>query len=330
MSFDLSTEFAGLHLNSPIIVGSCPLSAEELQRIAMASNGAGAVVLPSLFEEYMRQGTGSGKSVQTDLNDYLALVKCATASDTVPIIASINGYSSTDWRSTVEQIESAGANAIELSMRPSSDDAPMDPRDLEDLVVHTVSKTGSAIQIPLIVKLTRNFTSIANMAHRLRPHVDGVTLYGSAPVVDIELDSLERARKWGITESGSVLSSLEPIMQLRSQFPNLSIAACGGIGTSIDLIKVLLAGANVGMITSAVYRDGTAVIGSLVQGLTHFMETHDMNAVQELKTKSLDTLDEDCGFWQRDYSEQSKNETGVMLNPAIRGDRFGHAKAAEE
>lgn len=330
MSFPLSTTFAGLHLNSPIIIGSCPMAAGELQRIALVSNGAGAIVLPSLFEEHLIAPRNDTNGFRTDLDQYLELVESATANATIPIIASINGCSSTDWKNTLSQIESAGADAIELSLRPNLDSAPPDPRDLETSIVDATARIRSEINIPLIVKVTRNFTSISNLANRLRQHVDGVTLYGRAPVIDIELDSLERSRKWGMTESGTVLSSLEPIMQVRNQFPDLSIAASGGIGTSIDLIKSLLAGANVAMITSAVYRDGAPAIGSLMQGLSHFMEMHDMHCLSEVGVHSLSSREEALGFWQEGVEDDDASTALHAAKPAFVSDRYGHAKASEQ
>lgn len=324
MSFDLSTKFAGLELKSPIVVGSCPMTAEELQRIAMISNGAGAVVLPSLFEEQFVVKTKIAGSPQYDLDSYLKIVACATKDSSIPIIASINGRYSTDWRKAAEQISRSGAQAIEFCIRQAEDSLESNPRAVEDGIVTAVESIKRSIDIPLVVKLTRGFTSISNLAGRLKPHVSGVVLFGRVPVIDVELDSLKQTSKWGLTESGTIVNSLDPIMRIRNHHPDLSIAACGGIGGSTDLIKALLAGANVGMVTSAIYRDGATVIGSLLQGLTQFMESHNICSLTELANTQLvrDAIKEPDPATRTEVAHDTPKQT-------LSCDRFGHVEPTD-
>ncbi len=292
----------------------------------MVSNGAGAIVLPSFFEEqFVVKNRMVGSPSKYDLKSYIAMVESAVAHTTIPIIASISGCCTADWQNVASKIESAGANAIEFSIRGLPGSKTQDSRTIEDEIVHGVKKLKSSIGIPLVVKLTRNFTSINDLASRLQPHIDGLVLYGRSPVVDIELDSLKRSFRWDFTEPGSIVRSLESIMNLHRHLPEISVAACGGIGSSIDLIKVLLSGADAAMVTSAVYRDGVNVVNSIIQGLVHFMECHDMKSVAELQLAKLCSAKQDDAPWSADLLSEPSRTTGeASPKPAFVGDRYGH------
>ena len=325
MNFDMTTEFGGLKLKSPVVVGSCPLTSNELQRIAMVVNGAGALVMPSLVEPLTDPSSGPSTN---EVEAYVSLVKQIRQNLSIPLIASLRSQSSYDWGETASQLEDVGADAIELSVRKTKSGKVPDPRIIEDGVVEAASKINNTISIPLFVKLTRKYTSISDLAMRLRPHIQGLILFGNAPIVDIHLDSRKVYSQWELTDAGTIGRSLESIMRIRESIPDLPLAACGGIGNSCDLIKSLLAGADVAMATSAIYRDGPTVIGSLLDGLTHYLNQQKLQSLEELRR---------CrpGYSQIDFEsldhEEKTGKIHLRETPKptmIKCDRYGHPHPA--
>lgn len=329
MSFDLSTHYGNLQLGSPIIVGSCPLAAEKLQQIAMITNGAAAIVLPSLPEEHLG-GDAESSGELSSVNDYLNLIDNTKNRMTDPVIASFSGTRSADWASVARKMELAGADGIEFSVRQPKPDRTLDSATIEKSIVDCCAAIKQEISIPLFVKLTNSYTSIGHLAGRLQPTADGLTLFGRSPAMDIELDRLTQFSKWRLSERGSIVQSLESLVHVNTTVPELSIAASGGIRNCSDLIKALLTGADAVMITSAIYHDGASVIGSLLDGLTHFMEQHHIHSIDELKT-----LRPEFNAMQSSYSVDPLPIEGDFAAVAektrvpVVSDRWGHAKSAE-
>ena len=323
MDIDLKTRLGSLELKSPIIVGSCPMVTDELHRISVVSSGAGAIVLPSIFAG--GQAAPFSKCEYQSVDKYLNLVE-RTSCESVPIIASLNGNLSDEWGQLPEKIESAGAAAIELSLRTCGS-TDKNPRDIEDEIVALVKSVDDEIEIPLFLKLTRNFTNISHFARRLRPHVQGLVLFGRSPVVDIELDSMRLSTSWGLTQSGSVVQSLEPLMRTREEFPQMPLAACGGVGNSIDLIKALIAGANAAMVTSALYRHGPGVIGTLKDGLAKFMSDHGVDTIDQMRSLCPPLLNVQAEMETTDYESTGDHDAqanSMSLENAIQCDKYGH------
>jgi dihydroorotate dehydrogenase (fumarate) len=352
MSLDLTTKYGNLMLKSPVIVGACPLTAEELIRIAIVNAGAGAIVLPSLFEEQVilwneRAGhipssltphdenvLARAKRMQldtacADAESYLRLVERASSQLSIPVIASLNGECAGNWLEFALELQAAGADAIELNVRNPLPSEYPDPREAEDAIVNTATRIHDKTSIPLFLKLDRSFTSLSHLATRLIPVVQGLVLFGRSPAFDIELDSFHVTTSWGLTEPGSIVNSLESIMRVHAYCPEMPLAANGGIGSSGDLIKVLLAGADVGMVTSAIYRDGPTAVGTLIEGLIHFMERHQMQSLEDLNSKCPSVFD--CDQDRLDYitSVSSKLDSGHVRvgRHVTECDRYGHPRA---
>ena len=314
MSIDLTTHIGNLELRSPIIVGSCPMTTDEIQRISMISNGAGAIVLPSLQ-------VGSQESI----NNYLEQLKQITKQKGVPVFASVRtGIKKKDCIELTSKLEESGASAIELSII-GCNSSVVDPRKFEDDLVELTEQVDQAIDIPLILKLTRNFTSISALAERLCPYVQGIVMFGRSPVIDIELDNISISRHWGLTQPGLVVTSLEPIMRTRTAFQGMPLIACGGIGSSEDLIKAILAGANAAMVTSVLYRNGTAAIGILRDGLIRFMSDQGVSNIADLQALCPELNDSDNSLSSYyDTSDHAQTVEKLSQDTAIKCDRFGH------
>ncbi len=303
MSVDLTTHYGRLKLKSPLVVGACPMTGDESARRSMEAAGAGAIVLPSLFQEQVilwsqRQGqamTATEERVLRQANrtqvdrfcdnaeTYLAIVNRASALSSIPIIASLNGEVSGTWLGFAGELQEAGADAIELNIQLPPPNEIAGPRQAEDKIAELVAEIGQSITVPLFVKVANEFTSVSHLATRLLSGAQGLVLFARAPDVDICLDTLTVESKWGLTQPSSVTQWLAMVMKVHAFCPILPLAVCGGIGTASDLIKVLLAGADVGMVTSAIYRHGPEAVGTLLDGLVAFMEQRHWNSIAELQ-----------------------------------------------
>jgi dihydroorotate dehydrogenase (fumarate) len=350
MSFDLSTKYGSLTLKSPVIVGACPLTAEEMIRVAMVNSGAGAIVLPSLFEEQVilwndRHGLAMGTSPREtlilerakrlqldtmckDADSYLSLVRLACSHTPIPVIASLNGECSDNWLEFAAELETAGVDAVELNVRNPPPSEFEDPREVEDAIIDSARKFNERLKIPLFIKLNRHYTSIGHLSRRLLADAQGLVLFGRSPTVDIQLDSFQMTTRWGLTEPGSIALSLESIMRVHTYCPEMSLAASGGIGNSCDLIKALLAGADVAMVTSSIYRDGATVIGTLIEGLIHFMERHHMQSLEELKSQRpvVFESDKDRLEYIKAFSSRINPDQVCRSGHIAECDRWGHPR----
>ncbi|PHQ32242.1 dihydroorotate dehydrogenase-like protein [Rhodopirellula bahusiensis] len=303
MTSRLNTQFGGLSLRSPVIVGASPLSMNENTRLEMQQSGAGAIVLPSLFEEQVIDWSwNNGRKLTVrergileqsdrtkhhwacpDADSYLALVNRASSLQDIPIIASLNGYTAGGWMDFAGELEEAGAGAIELNVHHSRAREYVSSAEIEMTILDAIRDINSAITVPLFVKLGSNFTSLPHIARQLLSGAQGMVLHGRAPKVDICLDTLRLASRWRITGADEELDSLDTLMQVHSHCPAMSLAASGGVGNADQLTKVLLAGADVAMVTSAIYREGAGVIQTMLEGLVSFMEKHEMQTLRDLQ-----------------------------------------------
>lgn len=346
MSIDLSTTYGRLKLTSPVIVGACPMTGDEQTRTALESAGAGAIVLPSLFQEQVilwneRNGVAltdndqrvAKRSKRThvdafceDADTYLSIVNRASVLSSIPIIASLNGECGGNWLDFAGELQEAGAAAIELNVHAAPPREFAGPRDVEDTIVDLVATIEKSITVPLFLKLGHDFTSLSHLAHRLLSGAEGLVLFGRSPDVDICLDTLQLKTDWQLTPSGSIANTLSSIMKIHSFCPAMPLAACGGIGSSNDVIKILLAGADVAMVTSAIYREGPTVVQKLIGGLSGFMDSHHWMTIQDLHNHR--PLEFNTEQERLDYVKALSSRPGPGAlhgaTPTHTGDRWGH------
>lgn len=315
MSIDLNTKLGTLELQSPIIVGSCPMTTDETLRIAMSDNRVGAIVLPSVAPATL--------SVE---QAYFQNVERAAASG-IPVFASLRVPINDDGTmfEYASALESSGAAAIEISIQRNRLCKDNDPRAIEDGLVGLIEKASSCINVPIFVKLTSNFTSISYLAKRLKPWAEGLIMFGRPPVINIELDKIQLSNKWGFTHPGSVVANLEALMRSRIEYPNMPLIACGGIGSSEDMIKALMAGANAVMVTSAIYRNGIATLGSMNEGLLKYMSDRNLENLSELQSLCPKFSSDDCEIpmVEGKIRREDAGSDSPIDNP-IRCDRYGH------
>ena len=346
MAIDLRTNYGGLTLCSPIVVGACPLTAQESTRIALANAGAGALVLPSLHQEEVvewqmirrhrgncasnpspvNENSTECESAIIDADEYLQLVSRAATGSPIPIIASLNGTSANQWIQFATRLESAGASAIELNIHRGSTGRYHSPREIEDAIVESVKLINQSVKIPTIVKVGREFTSVGHLATRLQSGADAMVLHGRSPDIDICLDNFETCTRWGLSATNQLGQTLSTMIRVHEHCPAMPLAACGGISSSTDVVKVLLAGADVAMVVSAMYREGPDVVRQMIDGLRMFMEQKhftNLNAMKEMRPIAS-TSGKQREEYKASLSEQPACKTNCSPAPTATGDRFGH------
>jgi dihydroorotate dehydrogenase (fumarate) len=288
------------------------MTTDETMRIAMSDNRVGAIVLPSMTPQSLAA-------------DQQCIAKLKHASSTgIPVFASLRVPIDADGSvfDLASKLESSGVAAIEVSVHRSGLPGESDPRTIENGLVELIQKANQRIGIPLFVKLTSNFTSISHLAKRLSPWAQGLIMFGRKPLIDIELDSLHLSQRWGLTQSGSVVNNLEAIMRTRAEYPDMSLIACGGVADSEDAIKAIMAGANTVMVTSAIYRNGVASLGTMKDGLARYMSDRNVKTLLDLQKlgPNLDVANSISDpYMSPAEAHQETDESGNT-----RCDRFGH------
>jgi len=288
---DLRTRYLGLELRSPLVASASPLtgSLDGLARLEAA--GAGAVVLPSLFEEELDEEPGraatSPAAAQAGYGAgpaaYLALISQAKAALSIPVIASLNGVSRSGWVRYATRMEQAGADAVELNIYYVSSRPGRSGSEIEWHYLDVVRSVRQAIQIPLAVKLSPYFSSLANMAGQLaEAGASGLVLFNRFYQPDVNIEALEVAPRLELSTSVELRLPLRWVAILHRRF-GVSLAASTGVHTAEDVIKTLLAGADVAMMTSALLRHGPDHLRLLESGLRDWMDRHHYETVDQLR-----------------------------------------------
>ena len=301
---DLSTTYLGLKLRTPLVVSASPLS-EEIDSIKqLEESGASAVVLYSLFEEQLRHesaelaenlehGTFSTPEALTYFpepeefrlgpEEYLKHIARAKSAVDIPIIASLNGSSKGGWTSYAKAIQQAGADALELNIYSIPTDMDLSAAEVEQNYLDILKSVRSAIHIPLAVKLSPFFTNFANMAKRLDlAGANGLVLFNRFYQPDIDLESLEVRPNVLLSTPMAMRVPLRWIALLYGKL-RASLAATSGIHRASDVLKMLMAGADVTMLCSALIRHGPRQVMVIERDLVAWMQEHEYVSVGQLK-----------------------------------------------
>lgn len=301
---DLSTTYMNLELPSPLVVSASPLAMDldTLKRLADA--GAAAVVLASLFEEqiehdaaeldhYLHYGTDRfAESLsyfpemgdfRLGAEDYLEYVAKARAAVDLPVIASLNGISARGWVSYAQRMEQAGAHALELNVYYIPTNPQLGAADVEAVYLDVLAAVKDSVQIPVAMKLSPFFSSMASMAARLdEAGADALVLFNRFYQPDIDPDALEVRLNTTLSTSADNRLPLRWIAILRDRV-RASLAASGGIHTGADVAKMILAGADVTMMCSALFENGPEHLARVREGLVRILDSHDYASLAEMK-----------------------------------------------
>ena len=313
---DLSTTYMGLKLKNPLIVGSSGMTESIGGVIKAAEAGAGAVVLKSLFEEQIHNE--SGYAIETneqmyyyaqaedyiktytrgnDLRHYLDLISESKATVDVPVIASINCVSASEWTEFAAQIERAGADGLELNVFMLPSDSSRDSGQNEQVYLDVLEKVTRKISIPVAAKISYYFSGLANMAGKISATgIRGLVMFNRFFSPDIDIDMFEVKSSHVFSTPEDLALSLRWVAMLSSRIP-CDIAASTGIHDGEALIKQLLAGAKAGQVASVLYRKGYSAIGSMLRELDAYMERHGFSSLDEVIGKmSFDKADNPAAY----------------------------------
>lgn len=298
---DLSTHYLGLTLKNPIIVASCGLTKTVDQIKACEQAGAGAVVMKSLLEEQIRESEADieqGVGMHTEVMDYLRAdfgmrygteeyantIEQAKKEVSIPVIASVNCYTTKWWTDYARKLEEAGADALELNVYIMPADYSKSSSDLENGYLDILKAVKAQVNIPVALKLPPYFTSFGHFATKMDHYgADGLVLFNRFVQPDIDIDNLSTTIKPSFNDPVGFGRTLRWTGML-SGLLELDIAASGGIRDEQAIIKLLLAGAAVVQIASAFYGDnGLAKIQTMLEGLEQWMKSKNFAAVSAFK-----------------------------------------------
>ncbi len=301
---DLATTYLGLQLRSPFVASAGPLTGDPAMWRRLEEAGAAAIVLPSLFEEEIEQeafavdfaiehGADQFGEALTFLPElpvaevgparHLALVEKAREALTIPVIASLNGTTPGGWVRYAKHLADAGADAIELNLYDVVVDPTVTSAEVEHRYVELVEEVRAEISVPLAVKLSPWFTALGNLAVRLEAAgADGLVLFNRLYQPDIDLDSLTVVPRLALSAPAESRLPLHWIANLRGSV-QCSLAASSGVHDGADAMKLLLAGADVVMSTSALLRHGPEHLRTVERFVRDWMVERDYVSVDELR-----------------------------------------------
>jgi dihydroorotate dehydrogenase (fumarate) len=290
---NLKTEYLGLRLRTPLVPSASPLS-ESLDDIKrMEDAGASAIVFHSLFEEHItferhqlhyHFAHGPEMSVQSvGPESYLDEIVAAKDATSIPIIASLNGSTLGGWTDYAKRIEEAGADALELNIYWIPTDPELTGAEVELRYKQIVSQVKATIGIPIAVKLSPFFSNIANIAKALaEAGAKGLVLFNRFYKPDIDLESLDVTPNIPLSTPMAMRLPLRWIAILRDRI-EVDLAATSGVHRATDVVKLLLAGADVTMLCSVLLRDGIDHLRVIEREMEKWMEKHDYESVAQLK-----------------------------------------------
>jgi len=325
MSADLRTRYLGLDLRSPIVASAAPHNDDPGVAARLERAGVGAIVLPSLFEEEivaeevevnrsLEQGTehfaealdyfpAIDQFVGT-AQRYLEAVERIRSQASVPIVGSLNATSRGAWIRYARLIQDAGADALELNLYRVAADPARSSADLEAADLELIAAVRAAITIPLAVKLSPYYSSLASFVAAARAAgADGFVLFNRFYQPDLDIEALDVVPRIELSQPWEMRLPVRWIAILRPQLgPDVSFAASSGAHSAADVIKGLLVGADVVMMTSALLRSGPGHVAIVEADLRSWLDAHDYASVSELRgSVSQTTAADPAGFERANY-----------------------------
>ena len=299
---NLSTKYLGLELSNPLMPGASPM-VDQLDTVRRLEDaGASAIVMHSLFEEQISReqiGTAYHMSVHSESSaeatsyfpepaeyalgpaQYLEQIRRIRQTVHVPVIASLNGTTPYGWTDYATQIESAGADALELNLYFVSTDQHEAAVAVERRLLETVRSVKNAVTIPVAVKLSPFFTSLANFAYRLDDiGVDGLVLFNRFYQPDINIEMLEVEPRLRFSDSSELLLRLRWLAILSGR-AKASLCVTGGVHAGQDAIKAIMAGAHAVQVTSALLTQGPGQLATIRNEMAQWLEEHEYESLQQ-------------------------------------------------
>ena len=319
---DLSTKYLGITIRNPLVVGSSGLTNSVDDIVNLEKNGAGAIVLKSIFEEQimleadwrMRKAEEDGLLYteysetldyidvhikEKELGGYLELIREAKKKTMIPIIASVNAISSLEWVSFARQIEEAGADALELNIFVMPFGFDRTCTDNEQTYYNVVKKVKEIVNIPVSVKISPYFSNLGNVILKLEEAgADGVVMFNRFASPDIDIQSLKVTAADVLSTPPEMHNSLRWIAIMANRV-KMSLAASTGVHDGEAVIKQLLAGATITQITTAIYKHGPEYISTIINFLSDWMEDKGFNSVDQVRGRLSQAATETPDVYER-------------------------------
>ncbi len=319
---DLSTKYMGLELRNPIVVASSGLTDSVDDIVKLDKNGAGAVVLKSIFEEQiLLEAEHNIKKMKEDsfaydeysetldyidvhikekeVGNYLELIKEVKSKVSIPVIASINAVTATEWTSFAKQIENAGADAIELNIFVMPFDTDKECNENEEIYYKILKRVKNNVNIPVSVKLSPYFSNLGKVLLNLEKEgADALVLFNrfSAPDIDIDKEKTTHAE---IFSTKREMYNVLRWMGIMSSKLKADLAATTGIHDGEDVIKMLLAGATVTQISSTLYINGVGHISKMLNDIHNWMDQKGYLYVDQFRGKLAHKADDNNNVYER-------------------------------
>lgn len=317
---DLSTNYMGLKLNNPVIIGSSGITSTITEIKQASDSGAGAVVLKSIFEEQIRHEIGKfidrgGASMDTfqkgyddvlatrsfdyaqafdyvsdyakehTLGTYLKFIEEAKSASPIPVIASINCVSAYDWHYFARRIEAAGADALELNIYILPTNAEKSAAENEQVYFDVVEAVLKQVKIPVSIKVGYYFSSLAGMLVKLsQTGIKGLVMFNRPFHPDIDINTMEITAKYLLSDPSEYAMTLR-WMALLSGRVGCDLVGSTGIHTAESALKQLLAGATAIQMASVLYKNGFGQVGTVVNGMNEWMDTKGFKTLAEFRGK---------------------------------------------
>ncbi|MFI3262150.1 MAG: dihydroorotate dehydrogenase-like protein [Rikenellaceae bacterium] len=293
---NLSVNYMGLELTSPIIASSCGLTSKPEQIKALSEAGVGAIVLKSIFEEQIMSETASLDSSsyteeseylyhyikQNTLAKYMSLITEAKSVSKAPIIASVNCMRGGDWVQYAKDIQAAGADAIELNIYLVPTSYKETAQSLEKEYLDTVAKIVESLTIPVSVKLTSSFTNPINIVNELYLRgAKAVVLFNRFYEPDIDIETLEIKQGSILTQAGEARNLQRTIALMTSEVKGINVAATTGVVSGADAVKMILCGAIAVEVCSVLYEKGVSAVTELNNFISEYMERNTYSKVSD-------------------------------------------------
>ncbi len=323
MTLDLTTTYLGLHLKNPLVASASPLSkkVETLRRLEDA--GAAAVVMYSLFEEqlthesqelhhYLERGTNSfAESLDyfPELDTYnmgpelyLEHLHDVKRALDIPVIGSLNGISPGGWVDYAQKMEQAGADALELNIYSLPTDPDVSSVELEDSYVQLVRDVRATIKLPIALKLSPFFTSLPHVAKRfVEAGANGLVLFNRFYQPDFDLEELEVIPNLELSTSHELRLPLRWIAILYGRIA-ADFALTSGVHTAQDVLKAMMAGADVAMMTSTLLTNGIGRLMHILNDLQEWMEEHEYVSIRQMRgSMSQQAVADPAAFERANY-----------------------------
>lgn len=332
---DLRTTYMGMELKHPIVASSSPLSGSVANIKRMEDAGAAAVVMFSLFEEQLKHESAALEHLMTagtesfaeslsyfpEVDDYtvgpdsyLELLRKASEAVDIPIIGSLNGITNTGWIEYAQLMQQAGAKGIELNIYYIPADLTTSSHEVEQRYIEIVKAVKAAVTVPVAVKLSPFFSAIGSMAKALDDAgADALVLFNRFYQPDFDLETLEVAPNLQLSTPDEIRL---PLLWIAVLYGRLlaSLGATRGVHTPVEVVKYLMAGADVVMTTSALLKNGIDYLTVLRDGLRTWMELHHYVSVRQMKgSMSQRNVADPTAFERANYIKTLESYKGDYL-----------------